>query len=363
MIRDEKISIYGTSALLVSIMITKALISTPSLYAKHSHSAGWIEVLASGIFEIVILAIILKLREEYGKKDIVDIVEVSFGSAAMKITAILSAFVFIIGTAAIFRSMEEMVRNTVMRGVSYESVTAFLLVVGIISARKGLKTQISLNGLILPVIIIAVGLILSINYSRLSIENIKPLFGTGFSSVMKNALFKNASFYEMGLILFFTPFLRDNNDVKKIGFTSLTISVIVISIITLLYQLSVPYTSASTFALPLYQMTRMIKSGTFFQRIEPLNLFVWGGVMFVYVGIGIYMSSYMIKKAFNLFDYKPLTIQSGIIIALVSLIPGSETTVEKIFDFLMSYSYFVYPIAPLIILLLAKAFGKSKGSV
>ncbi len=363
MIRDEKVSIYGTSALLVSITITKALISTPSLYAKHSQSAGWIEVLASGIFEILILAIILKLREEYAEKDIIDIVQVAFGNTAMKIVALLSALVFVVGTAAIFRSMEEMVRNTVMRGVSYETVTFFLLAVGIISARKGLKTQISLNGLILPAVLISVGLILSINPSRLSLENIRPYFGVGFSEVMKNALFKNASFYEMGLLLFFTPFLRSNNIVKRIGFTSLSVSVAVISIIALLYQSAVPYTSASTFALPLYQMTRMINAGTFFQRIEPLNLFVWGGAMFVYVGIGIYMTSYMLKKAFNLSDYKPITIQSGITISLVSLIPGSETTVEKIFDFLMSYAYFVYPIAPLIILISAKIFGKSNGSV
>ncbi len=354
MIRDEKLGVYGITALIATVIITKALISTPSLYIKHSQSAGWIEVLISGLFEFIVLAVILKLTESYNGHDILDIAEISFGKFVMRFMAIVSSVVFIICTAAIFRSMAEMVRNTVMRGVSYETVMAFLLVAGIVAARLGIKTQINLTGLIFPVILIAVAVILVINYSRLSLVNIQPYLGPGFSDVISNALLKNASYFELGLILFFIPFLRGKRDVKKIGFTSLLISVLTISIITLLYQLSVPYKAAETFALPLYQMTRMLRAGTFFQRIEPLNLFLWGGAMFLYVGLGIYMASYTFKRAFDLHDYKPLTLSVGIIVALVSLIPGSETTVEKIFDFLMTYSYFVYPITPLIILIFAR---------
>lgn len=363
MIRNEKVGVYSISALLITVIITKALISTPSLYVKHSQSAGWIEVIASGLFEILILAIVIKLCEIYEGKDFLEIIKLSFGKFAMRCTAVLSAVVFVVSSAAIFRSMEEMVRSTVMRGISYETVTAFLLIGGIVSARMGLKTQCNVNGLILPVVLISVAIVLLINYSRLSLANIRPYLGVGVTEIAKNAVFKNASFFEIGLILFFIPYLRDKRTVKKVAFTSLVISILVVSTITLLYQLAVPYTSASTFELPLYQMSRMIKAGTFFQRIEPLNLFIWGGVMFVYVGLGIYMSAHMLERAYDLCDYKPLTIQTGITVALVSLIPGSETTVEKIFDFIMTYSYFVYPVIPLAILIIAGIRKKHDGSL
>ncbi len=362
MIRDEKLGIYSVTALLITIIITKALISTPSLYVKHSQSAGWLEVLISGLFEIIMLAVVLRLAEEYPGCDLLDISQMSFGKTAMRILGLLTWVIFILTTAVIFRSMAEMVRNTVMRGVSYETVMGFLLVVGIVAARLGLKTQVNLTGLIFPVIAIAIAVILIINYSRLSVTNIQPYFGTGFSNILSNAILKNASFFEIGLILFFVPFLRDKKDVKLISFTPLIVSVFVISVITLLYQLSVPYEAAETFALPLYQMTRMLRAGTFFQRIEPLNLFLWGGAMFIYVGLGIYMSANVFKRSFDLYDYKPLTISTGIIIALVSIIPGSETTVEKIFDFLMTYGYFIYPIAPLIILIIARMKSIERGA-
>ncbi|MBQ7976754.1 MAG: endospore germination permease [Clostridia bacterium] len=363
MIRDEKLGIYSVTALLITVIITKALISTPSLYVKHSQSAGWLEVLISGLFEIVMLAVVLKLADSYKGCDILDIAESCFGKVIMRILGVLSAIIFVLSTAVIFRSMAEMVRNTVMRGISYETVMAFLLIAGIVAARMGLKTQINVTGLIFPVILITVAVILVINYSRLSFTNIQPYLGTGFSNIINNALLKNASYFEIGLILFFIPFLRSDKDVKIISFTSLSVSILVISVITLLYQLSVPYKAAETFALPLYQMTRMLRAGTFFQRIEPLNLFLWGGAMFIYVGLGIYMTAYTFKRSFDLYDYKPLTISSGIIIALVSLIPGSETTVEKIFDFLMTYGYFIYPIAPLIILIVAKMIKSSNRGV
>lgn len=360
--QSKQIGTWGTVSLIITLILTKILISAPSLYAKQSASAGWLEVLISGIFEIFVLTIVFKLALNFEHMDLIDISQHSFGHIGRIITGILSCVVFIISSAAVFRCFGELIRNTVIRGISYDNVAFFMLLVGITGAFLGFRVLLNLNGLMLPFLLGAIVLVLLINAPRYSVSNILPVLGAGGKAIISNALLKNASFYEIGFILFLLPYLKEKTAVKKIGFTALVIAILLTSIITLFYQLSVPYEAAGTFALPLYQMTRMIKAGTFFQRIEPLNTFIWGGAMYLYVGVGIRMAAYIYKKTFSLPRTEPLVFVFALIICLLALIPGSETSVERIYDFLMTYSYIVYPLLPVLLLICATVFSaKNRG--
>lgn len=355
---NQQVGIWGAVSLIVTLITTKMLISAPSLFAKQSASAGWIEVTISGIFELFVLAIILKLMSSYENMDIIDISEKHFGKFGRIMAGTLSMVVFVISSAAVFRCFCELIRNTVMRGMSYDDISLFLLVASIVSAYIGMRKLISLSGLMLPFIIGAIVLVLLINLPRYSVTNILPIAGVGIKDLTRNALLKNASFYELGIFIFLLPYLKDKTSVKKICFTGLLISVFLSSIITLFYQLSVPYEAAGTFALPLYQMTRMIKAGTFFQRIEPLNIFIWGSAMYSYVGVGVRMSAHIYKKTFKIPQTRPLVFAFAYIVSLIALIPGSETSVEQIYDFMMTYSYLAYPVFPLLLLIVCSLFQK-----
>lgn len=352
--KEIKLGNYSTTALITILIITKVLISAPSLYARHSLGAGWLEVLISGLFEMLVLAVLLKLVLNFDGMDIIDIAQHAFGKIGKIITGTGSIVIISISTAAVFRSFEELIRNTVMHGESYEGISVFLLSVGIIAAYLGLSCQAGLNGIITPFVFVIIFLVLLIGVSRYSISNIQPIFGHGITNVISNALLKNSSYFELGILLFIMPYLKEKSSVKRIGFTALGVSITVFTVVTLAYQLSVPYEAAGTFAIPMYQMTRMINAKSFFQRIEPLNTFLWSGAMFVYVGAGIWLSSQIFKKTFSLGDYKPLIYIFAEIICLMALIPGSETSVEKIYDFLMTYSYIAYPIIPIALLTTAQ---------
>ena len=354
---------YSYMALLITLCITKIMISVPNVYIKHSHTAGWLEVLISGIFELFILAIILRLGSCYKTLNLLKISELIFGKTGKRITALISIAVIVFSSAAVFRSFSEMVRSTILRGISYETTAFYILAGGIFAAYLGIRTIGNVNGLVLPGIIVSIMLILSINYSRLSVGNIQPILGLGFSNVVSNALLKNASFYEIGTILLLPSAISDENDVKRNGFKALSISVIIITLVTLVYQLAVPYRAAGSFALPLYQMTRMIKAGTFFQRIEPLNMFIWSWSVLIYVGVGIWIAANIFKQAFDLYDYRPLIYMFGIIICTISLIPGSEIKVEEIYSFILTYSYIAYPILPLALLILGRIINGNKRGI
>ncbi len=355
----EKIGPIGAVLFIVTLIITKALISAPSFYVRQSQSAGWLNVLISGIIELFVLCIVIKLFSRFEGADLIDISEQCFGAFGKYLIGVCSCIVFIISSAAVFRCFLEMVRNNILNEISYENTALFILACGVVAAYLGIKTQINLTGLIFPVLIVTIAAILLINYSRISPMNIQPILGNGIGNVVKDAALENASFFEIGIVLYLIPYLASEKSVKKISFTSLAVSIGLLSCITLFYQLVIPYEAAETFALPLYQMTRILKAGTFFQRIEPLNMFIWGGACYIYVSCGIWLTAHTYRKTFDLSDYKPLVYIFGEIICLLALIPGSETNVEKIYDFLLAYSYVAYPLIPLLILIWA-SFAKSK---
>ena len=351
--KNTTVGTYGLITLMITLIITKLLTSAPSLYARHSYGAGWLEVLISGLFEALVLCIVLKLFLKFDNLDLIDISEKILGKIGRVFVGLISIFIFSISSAAILRSFAEMIRNTAMRGMMYEYLVLAVFITGTIGALLGIRTIANLNGLILPVLIISVVVILAINFSRLSILNISPFLGRGGEILLYNSICRNSTFYEIGTILFLTPYIREKAAVKKIGFTALLVSVFLSTLIALFYQLSVPYEAAGTFSYPFYQMTRMLKAGTFFQRIEPLNIFIWGGCAFVYVSFGIWLCSDVFKKTFNLSDRKPTVYLFATIVCFFALIPGSETSVERIFDFLITYACFAYPLFPAVLLIFA----------
>lgn len=361
--KDKIVGYYGSVTLISVLICSKAFITAPAFYARQSASAGWLEVLVSGLFEFIVLAIVLKLTEGFDGMDLVDIGEKAFGKAGKWAVGILSCAVFVAVSAAMFRAFVEIVRNCLIESAPHDYIAVFITAAVIVGAYLGLRTQINMIGLIVPLLSTAIIVTLLINMPRYHLNNIEPILGNGLGNVFSNAVLRNSSYFELGTILFLTPYLGSESAVKRTSFTALGASVGVLAIMSLTYQLVIPYRAAGNFALPMYEMTRMIRAGSFFQRIEPLIIFVWSGALFVYVGAGIWFASDIFKKTFGLVSARPTVFILAEIVCFLALIPGSEVNVEKIFDVILEYGYFVYPIAPAIILVLARwSAGRRKGA-
>ncbi len=352
--KEKQIGTFGAVSILTALISAKIFLSAPAFYAKHSAGAGWLEVLISGIFELFVLAVILKLMSAFPEMDIIDAAEYSFGGFGRIITGFICSALFLLSAAAVFRCFCEMIRNCIIESISYEYVALFIAAAVVAAAYLGGRTTLHLNNLIFPLVLISAGIVLLISVSRYNVQNIKPILGYGAKELTTNALLKNSSYYELGTLLLFIPYLSGKNHVKKIGFTALCVSIILLSGIALLYQMAVPYEAASTFELPFYQMTRMLKAGSVIQRIEPLNIFIWSGALFVYIGMGVSLSAHTFKKAAKLESGTPMVFILTFIMCTAALIPGSETTVETIYDFMLTYGYIAYPLAPLILLILCR---------
>ena len=181
-----------------------------------------------------------------------------------------------------------------------------------------------------------------------------PIFGTDTKKLVDGILTKHFGFTETVLLFFFAPLLGSFKEVKKSAILTFFIITSVSVLFTLAYCLTIPYPASKDFFLPFYQMTRMIKSGAFLQRLEPIVVFVWTSFvmcsMSILIAVTARLSSSKSKET-NEMAFVPII---TIITFFVAMFPESESSAFYIYEKLLSASTLLFPTLPVFVLIIAR---------
>lgn len=128
----------------------------------------------------------------------------------------------------------------------------------------------------------------------------------------------------------------------------------------LVYGLVYPYPVSGEFVLPLYQMTRIIDLGSFFNRFEAIFQFIWSILMFLYGVSYLYILCFVWQITFGLKYLKPLLLPVTLLIAGFSFIPESIMTANKMAVLLENAVYPVALLLPLCVGLLDRIMENKK---
>lgn len=130
-----------------------------------------------------------------------------------------------------------------------------------------------------------------------------------------------ASFGGISYLYFLPPILEDSKKFKKIAITSIGITTLylLLSVGCLLFMFSFFLNSQEV--SPLYNATRYLEFGNFFQRLESIFLLIWILVFACYLSIVSKFSMNIFKKITNIETEKPLINIFGLLIFGIALIP------------------------------------------
>lgn len=81
--------------------------------------------------------------------------------------------------------------------------------------------------------------------------------------------------------------------------------------------------------MPIYQISRLIKIGDFFQRFEAFFEFVWSIAIMLYASLYLFVICYIWKEIFDLKYYKELIFPFTIIIISLSYLPSSTVQLSN----------------------------------
>ena len=130
-----------------------------------------------------------------------------------------------------------------------------------------------------------------------------------------------ASFGGIAYLYFLPPMLEDSKKFKKIAITSIGITTLYLLLSVGCLRFMFSFFLSFQEVAPLYNATRYLEFGNFFQRLESIFLLIWILVFACYLSIVSKFSMNVFKKITNIETEKPLINIFGLLIFGIALIP------------------------------------------
>ncbi|MCX7923321.1 MAG: spore germination protein [Clostridia bacterium] len=350
---------WEASALIITLIITQLILGFPRLMVETAGTAGWIVVLYVTILALLAFFIIEKLYSSFKGKDLLDISERIGGSILRILVGIIFLAYFIFIISIVLRSFAENMKVITLQQSPISYVTMFFIIGMIAGAYAGIEALVRFCAIVMPIILAGLLLIFIAVSPHFNFENIFPILGTGPIDIFGKGFLRVSVFSAISLLFFITPFIKTHKSFRTVGYVSIGVSAAFFFVGTFAYLLVYPFPIGVEGFLPVYQLSRLVEYGRFFQRIESVFVLIWAASALIYLSSVFYFIVYVFKKTFKLEYYKPLILPFAILIFNISLIPPNlVTAVELESKYIRTYVWIISFVIPIVILVTAKYFKR-----
>lgn len=350
----QKSSNISIAILCACAVLSKYLVIVPEYMVKYVGNAAWIDVGSKCIIATISFLFTIWLYKPFAPMAFPNVVYQSLGKVAGTFISYIYIIGFTVFNSILLRLLIEALSTVMATNAPDEFFSLFVLFPVFVAAYSGNSATTRLSGIIFPFVILTlftVCLALSPHYR---IENIMPVFGISSKRLLDGIFTRHFGFAELLLLLFFAPRLGSYKEIKKTGLVTITVITIFTVGFTSAYCLTVPYPASKDFFLPFYQMTRMIKSGAFLQRLEPIVVFVWTSFVMCSMSCLISIVAHLLSKSTDKQKEKPFVPLVTIITFFISMLPASENSAFSFYEKLLNVSTLLFPTLPVIVLIIAR---------
>lgn len=318
-----KISSLEAIMLILTLVISHSILSLPNEILTKYNSASLLNLLYLGIIATLISLLIVNLFKHFPGLDIVDISNVLGGTWLRNAIGITFIIYFILTSSVLLRDFCESIKIIYYPITNITFIVAFVVIAVCIANSLNFNATIKTNRIILPLALISIVFLFITNINNFRPQRIFPILGSGFFNTFILGLSNIASFGGIAYLYFLPPLLKNPTDFKKIAVTSMitTTVYLIFTVATLLFIFSF-FLNISEIS-PLYNATRYIEFGSFFQRLESVFLLIWILVFTCYLSISLKMATYIFQKLTNLNDSKTLVPILGLLTFGISIIPNN----------------------------------------
>ncbi len=362
---SSKISTLDAIMLVLTVVVTHTILSLPRNILVSTDSASILNIIYVGIIVIFIGYFIYRLLKTFPSADIIDISEYLGGRLLKTIIGIIFIAYFLITSSILLRNFCESVKIIYypMTNITY---IVLLFVIAICAAnRLDFSASLKTNALIIPLVLGSIIFLFFSNMNQFTPQRMFPIFGKGLFDTFILGLTNLASFGGIVFLYFLPPLLNKPEDMKKITLISIGISAIylVLCVATLLFMFS--FFLDTNEITPLYNATRYIEFGNFFQRLESVFLLIWILAFACYLSIISKFSMRIFQKITNIENKKALIDIFGLLIFGISIFPKnyaiSNMFETKVYPNLVIGLVFVLSISILILANLRKKKQNNTG--
>lgn len=350
---------YKSGSLSIAILcscaiLSKYLVIVPEYMVKYVGNAAWIDIGAKCVIATASFLLTLWLYKPFAPVPFYDVFSVSVGKIGSIILRYLYAIGFTVFNALLLRLVVEALSTVMATTAPDEFFALFIIIPVFVAAYNGIIATNRLCCVIFPFVLLTLFTVCLALFPHYRIENVTPILGTSTPRLLDGIFTKHFCFPETILLFFLAPMLGNYKEIKKSGLLTFLVITLFTLAFTAAYCLSVPYPASKDFFLPFYQMTRMIKSGAFLQRLEPIVVFVWTNFVMCSMSVLISIASRLLTHSVDNNKEKSFVPLISIITFFISMLPPSENAAFSVYEMILSYSTILFPTVPVIVLLIAR---------
>lgn len=362
----SKIGTKEAIMVVLIIIITHTISSLPRDILVVTKSATIINLIFVSMLAILFAYLVVKLMKNFAGSDIVDISEYLGGKVFKNIIGIIFILYFLITSSLLLRNFCESLKIIYYPMTNILFIITFFVIAVCIANRLDFNASLKTNLLIVPLVLASIVFLFFANMNKFVPQRAFPIFGDGLFQTFILGLGNLSAFGGITFLYFLPPYLKEPEKMKKIALVSIGISAIylILCVATLLFMFS--FFINTNEITPLYNATRYIEFGSFFQRLESIFLLVWILAFACYLSITSKFAMSIFKKLTHIETKKPLIDIFGLLILGIALVPKnyaiSSIFETKIYPYLVLGITFSLGISILILANILKKKRKKEGS-
>ncbi|AOT71588.1 GerAB/ArcD/ProY family transporter [Geosporobacter ferrireducens] len=349
--KNGEITAIQSFIILISIMIGTGVLGLSKAVAEVSRQDAWISVLLNGIFIGFVMMIIIYTVSRFPKYNFFQYTSHLLG----KLLGYLITFSFVIYailvTATVIRFLSEMISTWLLQSSPLFVINLIIVATVVYMVKNGITVLARYNEVII-FMLIPFALLILVGLPEASFVNLRPVGGTGITTIIKGATPSFFSFAGYEVLLVYYPYISNKQQ------PIMRNSVVAVLFVTLFYTASV----AAQIALygpqeikhVLYPSINYLTSVDFpvFERVEIFFTIFWVFTVLGTIGIQ-YLAGCILLQ--NVFSNKKTSFFAYIlspIVYVITLYPQSTRDVIDLGDTVGKANIFFGLIFPLIIFVL-----------
>ena len=310
--REEKISPRQFVFLMLTCILSTVDVFVPNQAAQYAGRDAWISALAAGLIGYTIYRVVIMLGLLFPGHSLAGFSRLLLG----KYLGGLVTIIYIAGFLTVCVAV--MVQFAVIMPIAFKPESSIylwdllILIPALYIASLGISVPARMNELLLPVGLLILILVVSLNIPEIDLKKYLPVFENGYLPPAKVTVVIGANLAYSVAIVSLLPLIENKGRLPGLGLPSF----IVVSLALLLGTASIAIFGpdlTAMFLFPALQMTRNIDIG-FLTRLDAFMMMVWYTGFLIFMTVFSYGAASLTKDLFGLKDYRLVLWLYGVVI-------------------------------------------------
>ena len=294
---------------------------------------GWISTLIGGLYPLYVVFIASYIGKKFPNDNILILSKKYFGKFFGSILNLTFATYFIFTASMIASYYTNLIRTYIVGFLTPIKIMAILFICIIYATSKDLKVigRISEISFFLTVFLILspIGALRDANMT-----NVYPIFGSGFSSIVKGAAKSVFAYTGAEIILLIYPFLKEKKKMLSASFISVTMVIVlyVWCVFITTYYLGPDIVNKSHWSFLLVAGSLTI---SLINNYRYIFMFLWSLIAFKSISINSYASVHILKDFNNKLETKKICLFIYPLLVFLAFKFGNEINRQNIGDIVL----------------------------